>query len=180
MRYHRIRVPGAIYFFTVVTFERRPIFTEDRYVDLLRGAIRYTLARYPFRVNAAVILPEHLHMLWTLPLEDDDYSTRWRLIKSYFSRNWPGKIDDPLPVSRAAKGERAIWQRRFWEHLIRDDADYARHLDYIHYNPVKHGFVRSAGEWSYSSFSRYQASGIYPADWGKGEDITLDVGKGWE
>ncbi len=110
-------------------------------------------------------------MIWTLPEKDADYSMRWRLIKSYFSHQYKGQIELISDV-RKAKGERAVWQRRFWEHWIRDEDDYARHFDYIHYNPVKHGLVMSPGEWKHSSFQEYVKKGVYPADWG-GENVDM-------
>jgi putative transposase len=123
-------------------------------VELLREAFRSIRDRHPFTIEAFVLLPDHLHCIWTLPQGDCDFSTRWRLIKSQFTRNC--MVGDRLPVSasRSSKGEQPIWQRRFWEHLIRNDEDFRRHVDYIHYNPVKHGLVRNASEWPYSSFGR--------------------------
>ena len=129
-------MPGGSYFFTVNLAERRlSLLTE--YIDLLRRAFREVRTRHPFRIEAAVILPEHLHMIWTLPEDDADFALRWRLIKSGFSHALPG--GERTSASRAGKGERGIWQRRYWEHTLRDENDFARHLDYIHFNPVKHG-----------------------------------------
>ena len=162
MKYRRSRAPGSTFFFTVVTYIRREIFTDEQTVALLRQAIKAVQLRHPFKVEAAVILPDHLHMLWRLPDEDGDYATRWRLIKSYFTRRWPGAIDYPATPSRQSKGERTVWQRRYWEHLIRDEADWRRHVDYIHDNPVKHGLVDAPRAWQYSSFHSYVSQGYFP------------------
>jgi putative transposase len=141
MEYHRVYLPGGTYFFTVVTYQRRTIFSSPGAVDSLRDAFRYTMSRMAFTIAANVILPEHMHFIWTLPRGDSDYSTRWRLIKSHFTRHWQGRGTVGVNTSRRQKGEADIWQRRFWEHLIRDEADLNRHIEYIHYNPVKHGLV---------------------------------------
>ncbi len=162
MRYRRAKVPGATYFFTVNLAERQRTLLVD-HVDLLRAVFQHVKTVHPFHIDAMVILPDHLHALWTLPEGDADYPVRWALIKAGFSRRIPK--GERQNESRLAKGERGIWQRRYWEHLIRDDSDYARHVDYIHYNPVKHGYVRYAKDWPYSSFHRYVRSRILPADW---------------
>ncbi|MDD5370545.1 MAG: transposase, partial [Anaerolineaceae bacterium] len=161
-------------------YQRMPLFSDDRAVDLLRSAIRSTRENHPFRLDAAVILPDHLHMIWTLPEADIDYPTRWRLIKSHFSRHWTGDPREKLSPSRAAKGERAIWQRRYWEHSIQNDDDLRRHLDYIHYNPVKHGLVHSPGEWKHSSFHQFVSQGLYLPEWGRNDSLLLDFEPGWE
>ncbi len=155
MRYRRSRVPGGCYFFTVVTHRRRPLFRNSEAVALLRGAFRHVMARRPFAIDAMVVLPDHLHCLWTLPLGDGDHSSRWRMVKSHFSRHW-----------RASGDTQPCWQQRYWEHLIRDDRDFRLHADYIHYNPVKHGYVTRPWDWPGSSFRRAVANGEYPADWG--------------
>jgi REP-associated tyrosine transposase len=120
----------------------------------------------PFRMEAIVVLPDHLHCLWTLPPADADFSTRWKRIKALFSAGVPRT--EPRSASRIAKGERGVWQRRFWEHTVRDDEDWRRHVDYIHYNPVKHGYAARVADWPYSSFHRYVRVGAYPRDWGGG------------
>ena len=161
--YRRNFLPGATHFFTVILADRQnPLLTK--HIDLLREAFRYTRERHPFKVDAIVVLPEHLHAVWTLPPEDADYATRWRLIKSHFSRSLPNT--ETISASRASKAERGIWQRRYWEHTIRDEVDYARHVDYIHFNPVKHGLASKVVDWKYSSFHRYVKQGVLPADWG--------------
>jgi putative transposase len=131
--YRRLYVPGGSYFFTVVTYERQRLFVSAQRVKELRQAFRYVMMRRPFTTIAGVVLPDHLHCLWQLPEGDCDFSTRWQMIKTEFSRR--------LPASTKKDGTKAVWQPRFWEHVIRDEEDFRRHFDYIHYNPVKHGFV---------------------------------------
>src|SRR3977135_1929188 len=161
--YRRNFVPGGRYFFPASMAARRQrLLTE--HIGVLRAAFRDTRAAHPFAVEAIVVLPEHLHAVWTLPEGDADFAVRWRLIKSAFSRALPG--GEYVSRSRAAKGERGIWQRRYWERTLRDEDDFARHVDYIHFNPVKHGHVGRAADWEYSSFHRSVRLGLYPADWG--------------
>lgn len=169
--YRRNLVPGGTFFFTVNLSQRRwRLLTE--HVDLLRRAFRKVRHRHPFVVDAIVILPDHLHAIWTLPQGDADFPSRWRLIKSEFSRDLPRR--ERISTSRASKQERGIWQRRYWEHTLRDEADFERHVDYIHYNPVKHGHVDQVEDWPHSSFHRFVKLGIYPSDWAgnlkKGEE----------
>src|SRR5512146_1212838 len=159
MDYRRVYVPGGTYFFTIVTYERRPILWTPEAVEKLREAFRYTIERHPFTLVASVILPDHMHFIWTLPEESRDFSTRWRLIKSHFSRNWHSKGTISESESRQKKGEADVWQRRFWEHMIRDEVDLSNHVEYIHYNPVKHGLVSSPADWEYSSFRKYVRDG---------------------
>ena len=160
--YRRNLISGGTYFFTVnLADRRRALLTE--HVTSLRAAFRSIRSRHPFTLEAAVILPDHLHAIWSLHEGDADFSTRWRLIKSAFSRGLPHS--EAISASRSAKGERGIWQRRYWEHTIRDDDDFVRHLDYIHFNPVKHGHATRVHEWPYSSFHRWVRLGAYPEDW---------------
>ena len=173
MQYRRTISPGSAFFFTVVTFERRRLFAQEPAVCLLRQAFRSVIIRHPCKIEAAVILPDHLHMIWRMPEDDSEYPTRWRLIKSYFTHHWEGRDDDPIPASRQRKGERSVWQRCYWEHMIRDEEDWRRHVDYIHYNPVKHGLARSAREWDYSSFGRSVKMGLYAEDWGGSEGVLV-------
>lgn len=161
--YRRTHVPGATWFFTVNLADRRSRLLVDR-IDDLRQALRYVQTRHPFRIDAMVVLPDHLHAIWTLPPGDDNYPLRWRLLKTWFSRHIPH--GERRSASRVDKGERGIWQRRYWERLIRDETDLRSHIDYIHFNPVKHGHVLRAADWPYSTFHRYVAEGILPADWG--------------
>ena len=166
MNYRRVYIPGGTYFFTVVTYQRRPILSSPARVEQLRSAFRYTIERMPFTIVASAILPDHMHFIWALPAGQTDFSTRWRLIKSHFTRSMePLKTPSDAP-SRAGKGEKDIWQRRFWEHLLFDEVDLTRHIDYIHYNPVKHGLVRSPIEWKFSSFHQYLDMGMVSPDWG--------------
>ena len=163
MRYRRATVGGGTYFFTVNLADRDRALLTD-HAAVLRDAIRTVKIRHPFEIDAMVILPDHVHAIWTLPAGDADYPTRWALIKAGFSRNLsPG---ERRSRSRRGKGERGIWQRRYWEHQIRDDIDLARHVDYIHYNPVKHGYVPRAADWPQSSIHRYIRVGLMTADWG--------------
>jgi putative transposase len=162
--YRRNFLPGGSYFFTVNLFDRRSrLLTEQ--IELLRKAFRYARERHPFSIEASVILPDHLHAVWTLPEGDADYALRWRLIKSTFSRALPQS--ESVSKSRSGKSERGIWQRRYWEHTLRDETDFAKHVDYIHFNPVKHGHVNRVADWPYSSFHRFVRQGIYPADWAR-------------
>ena len=161
--YRRYRVPGGTYFFTVNLLERYPNDLLVRYVDHLRSVVRAIRRRWPFHVDAWVILPDHLHCVWTLPPGDDDFANRWRLIKQGFSKGLP--VEERRSAVRMARGERGIWQRRFWEHVIRDDADYAAHIDYCHINPVKHGYVSCVEEWPFSTFQRHVRQGLYPSNW---------------
>ena len=170
MHYRRVRVAGGTYFFTVNLADRSCRLLVER-IHELRAAVQTVKRRHPFVIDAMVVLPEHLHTVWTLPESDADYSTRWGLIKAAFSRSIAA--GECPHRSRTARGERGIWQRRFWEHTIRDDADLCRHIDYIHYNPVKHGYVTRPVEWPFSSIHRHIRAGDLPADWG-GDDVTSD------
>lgn len=160
--YRRIRRPGATYFFTVNLADRQAT-TLVGQIEALRSAFAATRSERPFATDAFVVLPDHLHAIWTLPQGDADYSTRWRLIKSRFVREIGGKV--PRSASQRAKAERGVWQRRFWEHAIRDRADYSAHLRYCWENPVKHGLVERAIDWPYSSFHRDVRAGRVAADW---------------
>ena len=160
--YRRNRVPGGTYFFTVNLLDRRSCLLVEQ-VDLLREVVRAVKRRRPFQIDAWVVLPDHLHAVWTLPEGDADYSGRWRSIKIAFAKGLP-KTERRSAVRRS-RGVRGIWQRRFWEHTIRDDADYSAHVDYVHVNPLKHGLVERLAEWPYSSFHRAVARGVYHQDW---------------
>lgn len=166
MQYRRAYVPGGCYFFTVVTANRRPIFTDQATVRVLRQAFRHVMKKRPFVLNAMVVLPDHLHCVWTLPNEDSDYSLRWRLIKTWFTKHCDNRLKIQPDSSRSRKGEQFIWQHRFWEHVLRDEADFKIHIDYIHYNPVKHGYTQRPGDWRYTSFLKYVDAGVYSLDWG--------------
>ena len=162
MRYRRITAPGATYFFTVNLADRASSLLVDR-IDSLREAVRQVKTRYPFDILAWVVLPEHMHAIWSMPSNDSDYSKRWRLIKQHFSKSI--EREGATNLSRQRKGEREVWQRRFWEHQIRDERDLQNHLDYVHINPVKHDHVIRASEWPYSSIHRYIRQGFMTPDW---------------
>jgi putative transposase len=173
--YRRNFLAGGRFFFTVNLAERHLQLLTD-HVDDQRNAFRETRRRHPFTIDAMVVLPDHLHAVCTLPEGDADFATRWRLIKSAFSRCLV--TGERISESRVAKGERGIWQRRNWEHTIRDDDDFARHVDYTHINPVKHQLVARASDWPYSSFHRMVKLGIYPEDWaGDVSDHAEDFGE---
>ena len=180
MRYRRVKIDGRAYFFTLATHNRNPFLCYPDNVELLRQAFRYTIQRHPIKINAFVLLPDHLHSIWTLPEGDHNFSMRWRLIKSYFSRYCQNKCDGAVSASRKNKQERAFWQRRFWEHVIRDDEDFVKHVDYIHYNPVKHGLVDAPKDWEYSSFHRYVQAGLYDKMWGTIDEISFEPDVGSE
>jgi len=159
---HYLRAKGAVFFFTVTLADRSSSLLVDQ-MDRLRQAYRMVQERRPFETVAICVLPEHLHVIWALPENDLDFSMRWSLIKSHFSR---GINSQPRSKSKISKREKGIWQRRYWEHVIRDEADLERHVDYIHFNPVKHGYVTRAIDWPYCSLRRYVAHGLLPEDWG--------------
>jgi putative transposase len=173
MEYRRATTPGATYFFTVVTYNRQRLFEHPDTVQLLRAAFHHVKQRHPFTLDAMVVLPDHLHCLWTLPFDDANFSTRWRLIKAEFSRHCPEQYKRRRSLSRLKKQEQAVWQRRFWEHQVRKEADFQHYLDYIHYNPVGHQLVESPKDWPYSSFRRYVSQGWYSEDWGANGVIEL-------
>jgi putative transposase len=174
-RYRRAKVEGGTFFFTVALADR----SSDRlvrHIDRLRKVYKSVQDRYPFETIAICVLPDHLHAVWSLPEGDADFPLRWNLIKSGFSRGLTA--DPPRSSSKIAKREKGIWQRRYWEHTIRNEADLARHIDYIHFNPVKHGYVSRACEWPHSSLGRYVARGLVPTDWGGDlRDITGPFGE---
>ena len=169
--YRRNRVPGGSYFFTVNLRDRRSDLLIA-HIESLRRVVQEARRDIPFHIDAWVVLPDHLHCLWTLPEGDADFPSRWRVIKARFSRSLP-RSAVPIP-SGLRPGERGIWQRRYWEHTIRDERDYAAHMDYIHFNPVKHGFVQHPGDWEFSTFRRCVAEGMYPADW-RGDGGSLAI-----
>jgi putative transposase len=162
-RYRRAKIEGGTYFFTVTLADRSSDLLV-RHIDLLRQAYKSAQGLYPFETVAIYVLPDHLHSVWSLPPDDADFPLRWSLIKSKFSRGLPA--DAERTSSKITKREKGIWQRRYWEHAIRSDEDLTRHVDYIHFNPVKHGYVSRASDWPHSSFARYVARGLLPADWG--------------
>ena len=169
-QYRRHYVAGGTYFFTVTLADRSSCLLIE-HIASLRRAVRETRLEHPFNIDAIVILPDHLHAIWTLPAGDADFPVRWRKIKARFSRLLPK--GNAVTESRRQKGERGVWQRRFWEHAIRNPSDLRNHIDYIHYNPVKHGHCGRVNDWPYSSFHRYCAAGVYPEDWGGGSIAKL-------
>lgn len=165
--YRRARFAGGMYFFTIVTARRRRLFVEEDARRFLRQSISECRQRWPFTIVAMVLLPEHLHAIWRLPPGDADYSKRWSSIKRVFSQAWVATDHRQVRLSASQNRNRrlGVWQRRFWEHSIRDDDDLAAHLDYIHFNPVKHGLVQCPHLWPYSTFHRFVARGSYSLDW---------------
>ena len=174
--YLRSKEEGGIYFFTVVTFHRIPILTEEKARGILHNAWENTRLRFPFETKAICLLPDHLHCILKLPERDANYSLRWGEIKRLFTKGYLNEIGpgEERNASRIKRGEAAIWQRRFWEHMIETEDDLETHLDYIHYNPVKHGYVTRAADWAFSSFHRYVREGIYALDWNGGEKGRLE------
>ena len=181
MRYRRTEVAGASYFFTAVTHLRRPLLADREAVGVLHAAIESVRARRSFTLDAQVVLPDHLHAIWTLPDGDNDYPTRWRLIKEAFTRSYTRHIRlPPRDEGRRARGEQAVWQRRYWEHLIRDERDFSAHVEYIHFNPVRHGFVAAPRDWPHSTFHDWVARGLYDETWGDRGPIKLPAWAGRE
>lgn len=166
--YRRAKALGTTYFFTVVTYERQALLTDENVRNALRSGIQWAREKFPFTNDAWVLLPDHLHCIWTLPVDDANFSARWAIIKRHVSQRCHGasRHREQLTASRRKRNELAFWQRRFWEHQIRNEADFKRHVDYIHWNPVKHGHVAKVADWPYSTFHRYVADGVYPEDWG--------------
>jgi putative transposase len=162
VRHRRNFIAGGTFFFTATLAERTSRALTD-HIDALRAAMRTTRDSHPFTIDAVVILPDHLHIVMTLPDGDADYSNRWSLIKRRFTA---GVMKSGTAVARHRDGEPSLWQRRFWEHTIRDDRDFERHVDYIHFNPVRHGLIDRVRDWPHSSFHEYVRRGLLPADWG--------------
>ena len=180
--YRRYFVPGGTYFFTVVTERRAPLFADERARVLLGDVMRKCAERHPLETIASVLLPDHLHVLWQLPPGDNRYSLRWNWIKRKFTVGWLalGGREQIRPRSRLRERRRGVWQRRFWEHVITDEVDLENHFDYIHYNPVKHGYVERPRDWPASSFHRWVAHGHYDIDWGAGYHPRILPGRAGE
>lgn len=175
MHYRRATAAGGTFFFTV-NLADRSVDTLVRHIAELRTAIHQVKTAHPFTLLAMVVLPEHLHAIWRLPEGDADYPMRWSLIKAGFSRRLAK--NEAISASRRDKRERGIWQRRYWEHQIRDEADLVRHVDYIHYNPVKHGWAESPVLWPHSTLHGYIERGLLTPDWGGGvEDEVIGFGE---
>lgn len=167
MRYRRLLVEGATYFFTIVTEKRRPIFREPRNVTLLNEALNKVRSRHPFDVEAQVVLPDHVHAMWTLHRLDTRYSMRIGLIKEAFTRAYlSGHAAPFVSETRRSRRERGVWQSRFWEHVIQDDRDFSTHLDYIHLNPVHHGLALTPQDWPHSTLADWVRRGVYEPGWG--------------
>jgi len=178
-KYRRARVPGGLYFFTVVTHARRHLLTDVPACRLLGSIIRRCQLKCPFTINALVLLPDHLHAIWTLPPGDDEYSKRWGWIKKEFTKNWLalGGREQRQTAGRKRDRRRGVWQPKFWEHTLESGEDFERHFDYIHYNPVKHGLVKCPRDWPLSSFHRWVRAGVYPDHWACWDDVgPLDFG----
>lgn len=175
--YIRSRVEGGTYFFTVVSYQRMPILIRDTSRILLHEAFEKTSQRYPFETVAYCLLPDHLHCIWKLPEGDSNYSMRWNVIKGNFTNAYMREIgsNQERSDSRQKRREATIWQRRFWEHTITDEIDLEFHLDYIHYNPIKHGYVTRATDWQWSSFHRFVEDGVYDNDWVGGDEGRLKM-----
>lgn len=163
--YKRNKTLGGTYFFTLVLKQRHNANLLIDHFDLLKSSILKVKSKFPFKLPACVVMPDHLHMIMLLPKGDDNYAMRIRLIKTFFSKSLD--LVEPVSNSMSRKNEKGIWQRRFWEHLIRDEQDLQRHIDYIHYNPVKHGYCNRADEWPYSTIHNYVERGIYSRDWAR-------------
>jgi putative transposase len=173
--YLRIKIEGGTYFFTLVTYQRKPLFLQETAIELFLESLNHVRTYHPFSALAHCILPDHVHLLWEMPINDANYSVRIGEIKKRFSKRFITQFENPFLVTTTQKmrGETGIWQRRFWEHFIRDEEDLKQHIDYIHYNPVKHGLVNKANEWSASSFFDYVKAGYYNDDWGQGIPIEI-------
>ena len=165
--YRRTHIPGGKYFLTLLTYNRAPLFKTPENVARLREAIKIVKAEMPFDILGAVILPDHLHFIWALPPDDEAYPTRVGRLKALFTKQLPinQRPVTSLPKSRRKRRETGVWQRRFWEHALRNEEDFKRHLDYIHYNPVKHGYSRCPHSWPSSSFHQWVEKGGYSSDW---------------
>lgn len=167
-KYRRAIVPGGTFFFTIVTYARKPIFADPNAIAMLGTVLRESKQRWPMTIDAIVLLPDHLHTIWTLPSGDGEYSKRIGWIKKEFTKRWLkfGGSDTPVSPSKKRERRRGIWQPRFWEHTIQDDRDFDHHFDYIHWNPVKHQHVTCPKDWGPSSFHRWVAYGHYSLEWG--------------
>ncbi len=166
--YRRVKIEGAWYFFTVVTYKRRSFLIDDSVRPILKEAFRQVKADRPFEMPVFCLMPDHFHCIWQMPPGNCDYSTRWSIIKRAFSKNYIAAGGKPLAQtdSRWKKREVGVWQRRFWEHRIRDEDDYWNHVHYIHYNPLKHGLVKRLEDWLYSTYHRFCQQGMYEDfDW---------------
>jgi len=165
--YHRAYSPGGTFFFTVVTHDRQAFLCDTDARAHLRAVMQECRRTWPFEIQALVLLPDHLHTIWTLPEGDSDFSRRWGWIKKTFTQRWLACGHPAIKVSetKARRRRRGVWQVRFWEHEIRDERDMKAHFDYIHFNPVRHGLAHCPHAWPYSTFSKWVAQGEYSRDW---------------
>ena len=173
--YRRANVAGGTYFFTVVTYRRQRFLCDDDVRTALRDGVNNTRENLPFEIDAWVLLPDHLHCIWQLPVGDVDFAKRWALIKRFVTKRCGHRLkrNDWLNKTKTKRRESTLWQRRYWEHLIRDDNDLNRHRDYIHYNPVKHNHVERVVDWPFSTFHRFSKAGFYANDWCGGDGLGL-------
>ncbi len=178
--YRRANAKGGTYFFTVVTYRRQGFLCDENVRHALRNGIQNTRAIHPFEINGWVLLPDHLHCIWTLPPDDADFGVRWAMIKRFVTKQCGSSLrrEDWMNDSKRKRKESTLWQRRFWEHQIRDEQDYEAHMNYLHFNPVKHGYVKSVKDWPYSTFHRYVRAGVYSEDWSSGETASCSDGFG--
>ena len=177
--WRRVHVPGGSFFFTVVTDRRARFLVDLPARPLLGSLIRRCQLKWPFTINALVLLPDHLHAIWSLPPGDEEYSKRWGWIKKEFTKNWLalGGREQIQTDGRKRDRRRGVWQPKFWEHTLETDEDFERHFDYVHYNPVKHGLVRCPRDWPWSSFHHWVSAGVYPDHWACWDDGgPLDFG----
>lgn len=163
VQYRRNFLPGGTYFFTLTLHNRKANYLTE-HIDLLRSAMKKVQQKMPFSIIAIIVLPEHLHAIWKLPAGDSNYAVRWRLIKSYFTQSL---TKQKVPLLKNSRGEYNLWQNRYWEHTIKNEIDLETHIDYIHYNPVKHGLVKNPVDWPYSSFHSFVRKNLLPTNWGK-------------
>lgn len=180
--YRRAHIEGGTYFFTVVTYNRDKILCTKGNLEKLQLSINEIRREYPFTIDAWVLLPDHVHCIWTLPRDDDNYSLRWQLIKRRFTIKHNKNKEEVRRINRSRKrrGEQTVWQRRFWEHLIRDEKDFEKHCDYIHYNPVKHGYVAAPKDWGFSTFYNFVKKEVYDINWGARGEVATDENIGNE
>jgi len=178
--YRRANTKGGTYFFTVVTYRRQRFLCDENVRKVLRSGVRDVQAIHPFTIDGWVLLPDHLHCIWTLPPDDANFSIRWAMIKRYVTKQCGSDLrrNDLMNKSKQKRNESTLWQRRFWEHKISDERDYEIHMDYIHYNPVKHRIVNKVVDWPYSTFHRYVREGVYDKNWGGDGVGTIDEGFG--
>lgn len=175
--YRRANIKGGTYFFTVVTHQRQKLLIDEDVRNALREGIKKTRVTFPFQILAWVLLPDHLHCIWSLPEGDADFARRWGMIKRHVSQHCANhlKTNEGLNLSRIKRNESSLWQRRYWEHQIRDESDLIKHINYIHWNPLKHGLVDQVSDWPYSTFHRFVADGVYPKNWCGNEETERDT-----